>query len=257
MSWKRIRKRFKKIGRKVLKVHAKVGKVVRPVGAAAATALLGPGGGAAFLAITHYPQQYAAAAGARGDGIKGHAARTYGRSVAQRSLKYGIYGAGAGLLGAVAVGGLGAAPLGLVGQPAIGGSGAGVLGMSNPFMASPAVTTTGLETAVTSLGSAKATEGGLAAKGLESAVFGLDASPAAAGGGSTLASAVGVAGAAAGLLGQLNAVQGGALGSESGGGGGGGGGFWDSFYPRDSQDGEGGNGMLIVALVIGGFLLLS
>lgn len=135
-SW---RKRVKRLGRSIAKVHSKVAKVARPVATAAGGVLFGPAGAAAVAALSHYPQQYSAATAARAKGYKGHTARTMGRSAAQRTTKYSVIAGGAGVVTAGVIGGLGAAGFGLVGQSALGvGSGAGLFGLSNPLMPAPA-----------------------------------------------------------------------------------------------------------------------
>ena len=139
-----LRKSIKRIGRKALKVHAKVTKVIAPVVSAAATVFAGPAGGAAVTALMGTSARYAAAAGARGDGKKGHDARVVGRSARARTVKYGLIGTGVGAVTAGAIGGLGAAVAGLGGQSVLGlGSGSGIGGLSNPLMAAGATAAAG------------------------------------------------------------------------------------------------------------------
>lgn len=131
MSLKRLRKKAKKYGRKVLAVGAKVSRVARPVVAAAAGYFGGPVAAAAVTAASHYGQQYQAAAGARGKGIRGREAREIGRKEAQRTTKYSL---AAGTLGVVGSGVTSALAGGsFFGGAAAGQGGAALLGGNTIF----------------------------------------------------------------------------------------------------------------------------
>ncbi len=175
-----LRKRFKKIGRKVIATHEKyVSRYARPAVAAAASYAFGPVVGAAFTAATHPLHQYAATVGARDRGLQGLEARQKGRAQAKRTTIYSAVGVTAGTLTAV-----GAGALGLAGQGAGSNALAGTVG-SNALWggASPAAANTGFITSYSQL-AAQPAGGGV--PGIVTSLGGA-AAPAAGGGGLTTA----------------------------------------------------------------------
>jgi hypothetical protein len=118
-----LRKRLKSIGSKVQEKAKDVGrqvqsvaaKVVVPVTAglsAVGTFIGGPALGAAFALPGTAIARGVGATAARKEGLKGMDARTEGRELAQRTLKYGMLGMTAGMAGA-----------GIAGMAGLGGGG--------------------------------------------------------------------------------------------------------------------------------------
>lgn len=97
---KKLKKRLKQIGRRVQTVGAKAVKYGTPVLGAVGTFFGGPLLGGAITAAGGAAARGMGATAARAKGLKGKEARTAGRKVMQKTLKYGLLGTGAGMAGA-------------------------------------------------------------------------------------------------------------------------------------------------------------
>lgn len=104
---------MKDVGRQVAVVGAKVVVPLTAASAGVASVLFGPAAGAGMAGIGAGWARYLGSTAARKEGIKGTEARTEGRELSQRALKYGMMtgalgtgiAAGIGALGGVAGGG--------------------------------------------------------------------------------------------------------------------------------------------------------
>ena len=124
---KKVQERVKDVGRSVSVVAAKVVVPLTAVSAGAASLMFGPAVGTAVAGVGAGWGRYLGATAARKEGLKGTEARTEGRELSQRALKYGMM---TGALGTGIAGGIGA-----LGGVAGGGGVLGGLtgGISNIF----------------------------------------------------------------------------------------------------------------------------
>jgi len=140
---KKVQERVKDVGRSVSVVAAKVVVPLTAVSAGAASLMFGPAVGTAVAGVGAGWGRYLGATAARKEGLKGTEARTEGRELSQRALKYGMMtgalgtgiAGGIGALGGVAGGGgvLGGLTGGISNIFGIGGGGGGALGQGSSF----------------------------------------------------------------------------------------------------------------------------
>ena len=139
----KIQTRAKQIGRQAQTVASKVVVPLTAVTAGAMSVMFGPAAGMAVAGVGAGWGRVLGSTAARKEGIKGKDARTAGRKLSQRALKYGMMtgalgtgiAGGIGALGGVAGGGgvLGGLTGGISNIFGIGGGGGGALGQGSSF----------------------------------------------------------------------------------------------------------------------------
>ncbi len=142
MSWRRIRKAAKRIGRKAAPIRVKAGRVITPVLSAAAGFVAGPVGSAVITAAGAEIGRYSRATQARAEGQHDRA-RALGRGERKRLWTYGAVGGGVGALASgVTTAALGGGVLDVAAATGGGQGGASLLGASGTVFAKSAAVTT-------------------------------------------------------------------------------------------------------------------
>lgn len=104
-KYRKARESVKQFSRNTLApIAAKVAPYKTAALAGIASYFATPAAGAAVVAGGKYIGQYWGATAARGDGLSGREARSVGRKVGDRAMKYGLVGAGVGTATALLIG---------------------------------------------------------------------------------------------------------------------------------------------------------